>query len=171
MEFSKLFAKRNKIEILYIIFQVWDTAGQERYRAITSAYYRGAVGAMVTYDIAKLRSFNNIQRWLTELREHADPNIVVMLVGNKSDLKHLRAVNTEDAEECAKQNDMLFIETSALEATNVETAFTDTIKKVHKIQLEKIRSQVGAAEKSVIAPKPEDANKKPVQQTNPCCTN
>ena len=125
---------------------------------------------MVTYDIAKLRSFNNIQRWLSELREHADANIVVMLVGNKSDLKHLRAVNEEDAEEFAKQNDMLFIETSALEATNVETAFTDTIKKVHKIQLEKIRSQVGTTEPPVVVQNVENMNKQPPQQTTPCCS-
>ena len=124
---------------------------------------------MVTYDIAKLRSFNNIQRWLTELREHADPNIVVMLVGNKSDLKHLRAVNTEDADDFAKQNDMLFIETSALEATNVETAFTDTIQKVHKIQLKKIKSQVGTTETPIVIQNTENANKKPIQQSIPCC--
>lgn len=124
---------------------------------------------MVTYEIAKLRTFNNIQRWLTELREHADPNIVVMLVGNKSDLKHLRAVNVEDAEDFAKQNDMLFIETSALEATNVETAFTDTIKKVHKIQLEKIRSQVGNAEAPIVVQNIENLNKQPAQPSNPCC--
>ena len=149
---------------------MWDTAGQERYRAITSAYYRGAVGAMVTYDIAKLRSFTNIQRWLTELREHADPNIVVMLVGNKSDLKHLRAVNIEDAQEFATQNDMLFTETSALEATNVEAAFTETIKKVHKIQLEKIRNQVGAAaETPIVVQNVENMNKRPPAQNNPCC--
>eukprot|EP00112_Aurelia_sp_Birch-Aquarium-sp1_P019889 Seg501.4 transcript_id=Seg501.4/GoldUCD/mRNA.D3Y31 product="Ras-related protein Rab-11B" protein_id=Seg501.4/GoldUCD/D3Y31 len=150
--------------------QVWDTAGQERYRAITSAYYRGAVGAMVTYDIAKLRSYNNIQRWFTELREHADPNIVVMMVGNKSDLKHLRAVNAEDAEEFAQKNEMLFIETSALEATNVETAFTDTIKKVHKIQLEKIRGQVPTAEKMVVLEKVEPANRQESHNKIPCCS-
>ncbi len=97
---------------------------------------------MVTYDIAKLRSFTNIERWLSELKEHADPSIVVMIVGNKSDLKHLRAVNTEDAAEFAKQKDLLFIETSALESTNVEMAFTETIKKVHEVQVAKIRKQV-----------------------------
>ena len=125
---------------------------------------------MVTYDIAKLRSYNNIQRWLTELREHADPNIVVMMVGNKSDLKHLRAVNAEDAEELAQKNEMLFIETSALEATNVETAFTDTIKKVHKIQLEKIRGQVPTAEKTVVLEKVEPASKQEPQNKIPCCS-
>jgi small GTP-binding protein len=65
-------------------------AGQERYRAITSAYYRGAVGALLVYDISKRLTFENVERWLKELRTHADPSIVVMLVGNKCDLKHLQ---------------------------------------------------------------------------------
>jgi small GTP-binding protein len=73
------------------------SAGQERYRAITSAYYRGAVGALLVYDIAKHGTYDNVVRWLKELRDHADANIVIMLVGNKSDLKHLRAVPTEEA--------------------------------------------------------------------------
>ncbi|KIY48279.1 GTPase [Fistulina hepatica ATCC 64428] len=77
--------------------QIWDTAGQERYRAITSAYYRGAVGALLVYDIAKHATYVNVTRWLKELRDHADSNIVIMLVGNKSDLKHLRAVPTDEA--------------------------------------------------------------------------
>jgi len=73
------------------------SAGQERYRAITSAYYRGAVGALLVYDITKPQTFVNSERWLRELREHADDDIVIMLVGNKSDLKHVRAVGTEEA--------------------------------------------------------------------------
>lgn len=81
--------------------QIWDTAGQERYRAITSAYYRGAVGALLMYDISKGDSYENVTRWLTELREHADPQIVIMLVGNKSDLKHLRAIPTDEAKNFA----------------------------------------------------------------------
>ena len=63
--------------------QIWDTAGQERYRAITSAYYRGAVGALLVYDISKHGTFENVERWLKELRDHAEANIVVMLVGDK----------------------------------------------------------------------------------------
>uniref|UniRef100_A0A8C2P4H0 Ras-related protein Rab-25 n=1 Tax=Capra hircus TaxID=9925 RepID=A0A8C2P4H0_CAPHI len=69
--------------------QIWDTAGQERYRAITSAYYRGAVGALLVYDIAKHLTYENVERWLKELRDHADSNIVIMLVGNKSDRRPL----------------------------------------------------------------------------------
>lgn len=103
--------------------QIWDTAGQERYRAITSAYYRGAVGALLVYDISKQLSFENVEKWIKELKDHAEPHIVVMLVGNKSDLRHLRAVKTEDAAVFAEKNGLAFIETSALDNSNVEVAF------------------------------------------------
>ena len=85
--------------------QIWDTAGQERYRAITSAYYRGAVGALLVYDISKHQTYDNVTRWLKELRDHADSNIVIMLVGNKSDLRHLRAVPTDEAKQFASMWD------------------------------------------------------------------
>ncbi|MCP9261100.1 Ras-related protein Rab-11A [Dirofilaria immitis] len=92
------FATRSiQVEGKTVKAQIWDTAGQERYRAITSAYYRGAVGALLVYDIAKHVTYENVERWLKELRDHADQNIVIMLVGNKSDLRHLRAVPTDEA--------------------------------------------------------------------------
>ncbi|KAG2462611.1 RB11A protein, partial [Polypterus senegalus] len=92
------FATRSiRVEGKTVKAQIWDTAGQERYRAITSAYYRGAVGALLVYDIAKHLTYENAERWLQELRDHADSNIVIMLVGNKSDLRHLRAVPTDEA--------------------------------------------------------------------------
>lgn len=111
--------------------QIWDTAGQERYRAITSAYYRGAVGALLVYDVSKQQTFKSVERWLTELRENASPNIVIMLVGNKSDLRHLREVPTEAAKEYAEKNALSFIETSALEATNVELAFQNILTEIY----------------------------------------
>jgi small GTP-binding protein len=93
------FATRSiKVEDQYVRAQIWDTAGQERYRAITNAYYRNAVGALLVYDITKYSSFQNIERWFGELREHAEYNISVLLVGNKLDLaKSSRAVSTEEA--------------------------------------------------------------------------
>lgn len=113
--------------------QIWDTAGQERYRAITSAYYRGAVGALLVYDIAKHATYVNVTRWLKELRDHADSNIVIMLVGNKSDLKHLRAVPTDEAKAFATENGLSFIETSALDASNVEGAFQTILTDIYRI--------------------------------------
>lgn len=104
-----------------------------RYRAVTSAYYRGAVGAMLVYDMTKRQSFDHMARWLEELRGHADKNIVIMLIGNKSDLGSLRAVPTEDAQEFAERENLFFMETSALEATNVETAFLTVLTDIYRI--------------------------------------
>lgn len=113
--------------------QIWDTAGQERYRAITSAYYRGAVGALLVYDISKHASFESCERWLKEMRDHADANIVIMLVGNKSDLRHLRAVSTEEAMSFAEKHNLAFIETSALDSTGVETAFQRLLTEIYRL--------------------------------------
>ncbi|KAL2923760.1 Ras-related protein RABA4d [Bienertia sinuspersici] len=112
--------------------QIWDTAGQERYRAVTSAYYRGAVGAMLVYDMTKRQSFDHIARWLDELRGHADKNIVIMLIGNKCDLASLRAVPIEDAKEFAERENLFFMETSALDSTNVETAFLTVLTEIYR---------------------------------------
>lgn len=96
-------------------------------------YYRGAVGALLVYDIAKHLTYENVERWLRELRDHADANIVIMLVGNKSDLRHLRAVPTDEAKAFAEKNNLSFIETSALDSTNVETAFHNILTDVYRI--------------------------------------
>ena len=72
--------------------QIWDTAGQDRYRAIASSYYKGAAGALVVYDITKPQSFENVDKWLKEVREHGAENMVLMLIGNKSDLEKDRQV-------------------------------------------------------------------------------
>lgn len=114
--------------------QIWDTAGQERYRAITAAYYRGAVGALLVYDISKRTSFENVERWLKELRDHADENIVILLVGNKSDLKHLRAVLADEASAYSGRERLAFIETSALDSTNVEQAFHQILAEIYTLR-------------------------------------
>ncbi|ORM40579.1 GTP-binding protein ypt3 [Babesia sp. Xinjiang] len=110
--------------------QIWDTAGQERYRAITSAYYRGAMGAIIVYDIACKASFTSVSKWLTELHDYADTNITICLVGNKSDLTHLREVNKEDGETFARENDLIFFETSCLNSENVDVAFKELLSKI-----------------------------------------
>ncbi|KAG5339739.1 hypothetical protein C0989_003853 [Termitomyces sp. Mn162] len=98
-----------------------------------SRYYRGAVGALLVYDIAKHATYVNVTRWLKELRDHADSNIVIMLVGNKSDLKHLRAVPTDEAKAFSSENGLSFIETSALDASNVESAFQTILTDIYRI--------------------------------------
>ncbi|KAL9275623.1 Ras-related protein [Drosera capensis] len=123
--------------------QIWDTAGQERYRAVTSAYYRGAVGAMLVYDMTKRQSFDHMARWLEELRGHADKNIVIILIGNKCDLASLRAVPVEDAKEFAERESLFFMETSALDTTNVESAFFTVLTEIYRTVSKKSLSANG----------------------------
>ncbi|EKE42164.1 hypothetical protein ENUP19_0146G0019 [Entamoeba nuttalli] len=111
--------------------QIWDTAGQERYRAITNAYYRGALGALVVYDITKKTSFESVEKWLAELHENADKKVVQMVIGNKCDLSQTREVQTTEGEELAKKNNAFFFETSALDGSNVEEAFMTLLKKIY----------------------------------------
>ena len=139
-----------RIEGQLVKAQVWDTAGQERYRAITSAYYRGAVGALLVYDVTKRTSFENVEKWLQELREHADSNIVVMLVGNKIDLRNQRAVPAEDGSRLAKERSLAFIETSALDFTNVEQAFERILTEIYNNQSKKLTA--GHVQKPTLGP-------------------
>jgi len=94
---------------------------------------RGAVGALLVYDISKHGTFENVERWLKELRDHAEPNIVVMLVGNKSDLRHLRAVETDEAMSFSEQHNLAFIETSALDSSGVDTAFQRILTEIYRL--------------------------------------
>lgn len=152
--------------------QIWDTAGQERYRAITSAYYRGAVGALLVYDITKPVTFENVERWLKELRDHADSNIVIMLVGNKSDLRHLRSVSTEDSQVFCEGEGLSFIETSALESTNVEKAFQSILTDIYHIVSKKVldneesRPKVGEGKDIIVIDNQESSDSK---KKSGCC--
>ncbi|XP_039121109.1 ras-related protein RABA5d-like [Dioscorea cayenensis subsp. rotundata] len=111
--------------------QIWDTAGQERFRAVTSAYYRGAVGALVVYDISRRTTFDSVARWLQELSTHSDTTVARMLVGNKCDLESIRSVSVEEGKALAEEEGLFFMETSALDSTNVKTAFEIVIKEIY----------------------------------------
>ncbi|XP_022014308.2 ras-related protein RABA1g [Helianthus annuus] len=127
------FSNRNiEVDGKIIKAKIWDTAGQERYRGLTSAYYQGTVGALIVYDITRKVTFENVERWLRELREHMEQTIVVMLIGNKADLGHSRAVPTDEAKAFSKRENMFFMETSALEALNVEKAFTELLSQIYR---------------------------------------
>ncbi|KAL7593432.1 uncharacterized protein LOC111904250 [Lactuca sativa] len=119
----------------HIMVQIWDTSGHKKVRAITDAYYRGATGALLVYDVTKHITFVNIQRWLADLRNHADPNMVLMLIGNKSDVRHSVTVLTEVGKSFAEKESLYFIETSALRDTNVEKAFTEIVDRMYQTQI------------------------------------
>jgi len=94
--------KKTEIDGYNVKIQIWDTAGQERYRAITSAYYKGTLGALIVYDVTKPESFENINRWVPELKQFANQDVTIMLVGNKTDLTEERKVQTIDGSKKAK---------------------------------------------------------------------
>ncbi|KAK8557742.1 hypothetical protein V6N13_008128 [Hibiscus sabdariffa] len=150
--------------------QIWDTAGQERYRAITSAYYRGALGALLVYDVSKPTTFENVSRWLKELRDHADSNIVIMMIGNKTDLKHLRAVATEDGQSYAEKEGLSFIETSALEATNVDKAFQTILSEIYRKISKKSLSSDEPANASIKEGKTIDIGAPEDNKKRACCS-
>ena len=130
VEFS---AKCVKVNNSIIKAQIWDTAGQERYRSITSAYYRGAVGALMVYDITCRSSFENVEGWLSELRQHSDGDMVVVLIGNKCDLANQRSISTDEARAYAEKHNMAFIETSAYDRTGIDEAFTMVLKQIYEL--------------------------------------
>ena len=114
-----------------IKLQIWDTAGQEQFRSITRSYYRDAAGALLVYDITRRESFNHLEKWLEEARLNGNKNMTIMLIGNKSDLEHRRVVSTEEGREFAERNGLVFLETSAKSAENVELAFIKTAQHIH----------------------------------------
>ncbi|KAL6122560.1 hypothetical protein NUSPORA_00326 [Nucleospora cyclopteri] len=113
--------------------QIWDTAGQERYHAIISAYYRGACGAFLVYDVTNKDSFKNANgMWLINLKNSCNSDIPIMLLGNKADLKSERQVKTEIARDSALSNNMGFYETSAQSGLNIDKAFDKFIQEIYQ---------------------------------------
>ncbi|KCV72750.1 rab family, other [Fonticula alba] len=110
---------------------IWDTAGQERFTALTRNYFRGAVGALIVYDITSVESFNSVPRWLSLLRSHAHPATVVCLVGNKIDLEANRKVPTQSGSDFAKAHGLLFHETSACTGVGINLTFHQLIVSIY----------------------------------------
>ncbi|KAG7276157.1 hypothetical protein CRUP_030581 [Coryphaenoides rupestris] len=110
-----------------IKLQIWDTAGQESFRSITRSYYRGAAGALLVYDITRRDTFNHLTTWLEDARQHSNSNMVIMLIGNKRTLESRREVKKEEGEAFAREHGLIFMETSAKTASNVEEVFTSLV--------------------------------------------
>ena len=120
MEFG---AKTIEIDGKSIKIQIWDTAGQEAFQAITRTYYKGAIGALLVYDITRRDTFIHVTKWLEEVRNNSSKTITIILIGNKKDLEDKRQVSYEEGESFAKENGLMFLETSAKTAYNVVESF------------------------------------------------
>ena len=125
--------------------QILDTAGQERYKSITSAHYRRAVGALLVYDVTNEKSFLNLKKWLDDLKENAEPDIVIMLVGNKIDLceknPNARKVSTDQGMKFAQSHSMLFEETSAITVARVREAFENLLQEIYNFKSRTVKQR------------------------------
>ena len=138
VEFSH---KKFVVENRKIKAQIWDTAGQERYKAITRAYYKGAKGAFIVYDITRKETFDDVDKWRNELISSCNQEITVMLIGNKCDLEDQREISKEQGEEKAKSSGFSFLETSALSEENLEKGFQMLIEEIYqKYKVEQSKS-------------------------------
>ena len=132
-----------KIDNFQLKVQIWDTAGMERYRSITSAYYKGAKGVIIVYDICREKSFENVDKWIEDFKSKADEDTVILLIGNKNDLDDKREVNKEEAELKAQKNKFAFMETSAKDNNNVDKAFETLFKEIVKNYKDKNGGDIG----------------------------
>ena len=113
-----------------IKLQIWDTSGQERFKTITSSYYKGAHGIIVTYDITDRDSFAKVSEWMSEVDKNTNKNISRILVGNKKDLEDKRKVPYSEGKELGDHFNVRFLETSAKESMNVEDAFINITREI-----------------------------------------
>ncbi len=128
----EFFTKSFKINEDFIKLEIWDTAGQERYKSITSAYYKGSNGALLVYDITRTATFDDIEKWINEVKDVVEGELKFVLVGNKCDLENERKVETETALAKAQKLKMPLIETSAFNPKNRQKVFKNILIDVYK---------------------------------------
>jgi Ras-related protein Rab-2A len=123
-------AKNIQVNDRNVRVQIWDTAGQEAFRSITRSYYKSSTCAFIVYDITNKKSFTNVVSWLNECREMCFRDVLICLVGNKTDLENKRIVSKEEGQKFADDNGLLFFETSAQDGTNIEELFTQATSNI-----------------------------------------
>jgi len=151
-----------------IKIQIWDTAGQEAFQAITRTYYKGAIGALLVYDITKHDTFDHINKWINEVKNNGSKDIVCMLIGNKKDLEEERQVKYEEGKEIADKNNMLFLETSAKTSENVQECFYLSAEKILD-QISKTGIDPTLPSKNVKISIDEDAEEEETKEKKSCC--
>ena len=145
--------------------QIWDTAGQEKYRSITSSYYKGAQGCLLVYDITRKETFDNIDKWFSELKNSSNSDITAILIGNKCDLSNERKVTTEEAQKKAKLLNMAFMETSALDGSNIDKAFSELVNNVYQKNKQNFNNEI----KVILEDKGEEINQQGTEEKKKNC--
>ena len=113
--------------------QIWDTAGQDRFRSVTKTYYKGAHGILLIYDVTSLQTYENVKNWITQIREEANPHIVIYIIGNKIDMIEGRKVKTEEGQQLANEFHLQFFETSAKTGQNINETFDSLVNKIDDV--------------------------------------
>jgi len=144
--------------------QIWDTAGQERFRTITTAYYRGAMGILLVYDITDAQSFNNIRNWIRNIEQHAEDHVNKILIGNKCDVTNLRSVTTERGQLLADEYEIKFFETSAKQDINVKEAFISIAQDIKDKKMNADDGNMGGANVGV------NLGNNTTQKSSKCCS-
>jgi Ras-related protein Rab-8A len=126
-----------------IKLQIWDTAGQERFRTITTAYYRGAMGILLIYDVTDEKTYGNIRNWIRQIEQHAAPQVTKVLIGNKADMTQDKKVEQSRGQALADEYHIKFFEASAKTNLNVQEAFTSIAADIKKMIDEKERNGTG----------------------------
>jgi Ras-related protein Rab-11A len=161
---------RAQISDATVQLDLWDTAGQETYKSVARSYFRGSVGAILVFDITSDASFDELQFWLAQFRHLADPNALVLLVGNKADRADQRCIDPEAAEQFARDHVVSYIETSALTAKNVSEAFEKMARGILElVVMERLQAgrQPAKAQREFVSKWPSVWD--PAQETERCC--
>ena len=122
------------VEDKIIILNIWDTAGQERFKSLIPSYIKDSAVAIVVFDITNSQSFQSVDKWIEDARNLRDDDVLIILAGNKSDLAEQRQVSTEQAEQYAKERNIMYFETSARAGTNIKLLFNELAKKLTGIE-------------------------------------
>jgi len=138
VEFASTIVETQQQPAQKIKVQIWDTAGQESFQSITRSYYRGSAGVVLMYDITRWHTFERAKRWLSDVHNSCHRNVSIILVGNKHDLEHRREVSLEEGQAFAKQNGLLFCETSAKTGYQIPMVFKTLVNDVYQKVLDGI---------------------------------
>lgn len=148
---------------------IWDTAGQEKFRSVSKAYFRNAVGAVLVFALDDMKSFDDLNGWLSDIHTLCVPNARILVVGNKTDLVDTRCISQSEAQDFAERHKIDYIETSALDGSNIDETFHRLARYIHeKVQSQEIRGTFQTPTPSLLIPPKRDEPEQPANNAG-CC--